>query len=811
MTNGKARTSANSTGVTTAQARPSGQLWQVPAFLMGILALVGMAYASPLTRDLDESPLEADLVTIRRALEKPGTPTADLVLLAEGAVGRANRNPARAAEAHYLMGTIYLRLAARTAGEESRDYRQKATLQLELARLGQDSLTPEDNSRLQYQRGKLTFMNNGEMALVCELISANLPGGADFLAEGYAILTEACLRKNPPDLDKALAANQKLVEACEEQNLLDVARLQRGDLLLKKNKRAEALATLDLIGPKAAPAVRLKARQMQAQAAMDENMWAKAIQWWNEVLAQPELVPGGKARIYYNLGMCNRAYDPPAHYQEAQVAWLEAESYTGEESQAASLRLAELMLAGKEPDRAFVHFQKALEKVHTIDEYRNLLVTLSEAKGLVDVACKIFEAREDTENLQTAAELLRKLAPAGTADERIAEALENSGRRLLEEAKAEGASDQAVAVLRVRANDALQRAAMAYERSAEKRAPAECIGVLWHCIECYRLADEPLKAIDALRQFVNLPAPPMRKAEAWFTLGDLQRQLKKYADASASYKKCVECNDETFTARALLHLAEMAEDEHNLADAEAMLVQIVRPLDGNLTDRPTHRTAMLMLVNLYYHQKQFDRAARQCTDLIKEDPAHPFILSVRETLGQCYRSMAWEYLEKSKINGVSAESKQQFLRERMKNLELAKEVFQSLATDLNVKAASKPLPPAEESLRRQAAITVADCYFELPNSFEEAFRSYYELFKTYSKDWEGLRACYGLTRCVNEANAQPEYANLRVVLEAADWAVEECIKNFESITRGKDAPVRDAWGKWLEDCRVELKKSRQKT
>src|SRR5439155_25203119 len=173
--------------------------------------------------------------------------------------------------------------------ERIRDEREKAGVHLELAELF--GVPATDRARLTYLRGKLLYRANGDLERVIDLLSRSLPDGADNVVEGYALLTEAHLRKTPPDLDAALAANLKQMESCEDEAVLTQARMLRGELLLRKGQRLEALKVLDQAAAKAPAPVRLRARLMQARAAMDEGLWCRAIPSWMELLAQPEATP----------------------------------------------------------------------------------------------------------------------------------------------------------------------------------------------------------------------------------------------------------------------------------------------------------------------------------------------------------------------------------------------------------------------------------------------------------------------------------------------------------------------------------------
>ncbi|HYV39916.1 MAG TPA: hypothetical protein VE988_29790, partial [Gemmataceae bacterium] len=341
MTTSTVSAAASSNGVQGPNARSLGQLWQVPAFFIGAIALALVAAAAPLAPRGDDMPLDQDLLTVRRALEKPGLLPDDVVALAESTVAHANRQPDRAGEAHFLLGAVYLRQAERhSPPDKKREERDKAGMHLELAELR--GVPEADVARLTYLRGKVAFLVAANMPRAIELLSKSLPGGADNAAEGYAMVVQAHLQGTPPDLDAALAANLKQMEFIDDDVMMAQTRLLRGELLLKKGQRTEAINFLEAIGPKAPQDLRLKARLLQATAAMEEHLWGQAIGWWTELLPYPQTVAGGKGRILYNIGLCCAHHEPPNHDKEAITAWRETQLYGNEEAQAAALRLAEL-------------------------------------------------------------------------------------------------------------------------------------------------------------------------------------------------------------------------------------------------------------------------------------------------------------------------------------------------------------------------------------------------------------------------------------------------------------------------------------
>jgi tetratricopeptide (TPR) repeat protein len=813
MSKNKVASATSSNGILGRTARPLSQLWQVPAFLLGIAALAVAAAASAFGPDEADDPVDRDLAVIRHALEKPGIPSEHIVSLAESAAGRASREPGRAGETHFLLGTIHLRLADRKATDvQRRASIEKSAMHLELAELR--GVPAADQARLTYLRGKAAYLSGANMERAIELLSKSLPEGADNAAEGYGFIVQAQLRKAVPDLDAALDANLRQLEVCDDETMLTSARLLRGELLLKKDLRVEAIKALEAIGPKAPQEVRLKARYLQAKAAMDEGMWGRAIPWWRELLVgtNASALPAGKGRIYYNLGICCLQHESPAHENEAVAAWREAQLFGGEDAQAAALRLAELRLhSGGNPAEALEFCKEALDKVASSADYQNSLLDLSKARVLLEEACRIFDKQRDNEHFLQAAELYKKLAAPGAAEELIGQAGEARGQDLLLQAQAQPEQGN---VWLVQAQDAFQKAALAYEQAADTRPPAERLDAMWRCIECYGFAQKPEQAIAVLKKFVELPAPPERKAEAWFTLAQTQRQLK-LADARQSYTQCVAFNVGTFTSRALLELADIAIETKNTADAEAVLLQVKNPPASRVADRASHELALLKLADLYINLEKFDRAVIECKELIKQYPANPRLFGVRESLANCYHEIALQAKTNAESSGATPQMKQRFMQEWSKNLETARDTYQELADDLEATAdelktkTGKGLPAAEEKSLRRALFKVGDCYYELPNFFEEAFRRYTKIFERFRAEPDALWACLRICQCWERA-AKAGHTDIDIIHEAAQADVEYCLVHFQEFEQAgafEKPEHKTQWKEWLEQCQIRLAKT----
>ncbi len=793
MTTNAATSAGSTNGVLGRAPRQVGQLWQVPVFLAGILALAIVATVSPLAQQPDVNPLQRDMDRLRQVLQKPGPLPANINSLADDVAGHASRQPERAGEAHYLFGRFYLRQAETGLQEKRGEKRGTAGLHLETAEI--KGVPPADQARLTYLRGKLAFLDGATMQQAIDLLSKSLPDGADNPGEGYGFLVQAHLRKAVPDLDAALAANLNQMDYCgDDAAMLTQARMLRGELLLKKGMRAEAIKALDAIGPKAPPAIRFKARFIQAKAAMEAQLWERAIGWWNELLASPETVPGGKGRIFYNLGVCQANLERPKHAEKAVEAWRQAQLFGGEEGQAAALQLAGMYLQSGDHDLALKRLQEALDKVTSPADYRNTLVDAGKARDLLAEACRILQ---ESDRFRDAAELYKKLAAPGVAEELIGKAFEVKGEKALNAAQL------------VQAKDEFQQAALAYEQAAESRTPVGGLDVMWRCIECYRRAEATEQAVRMLKKFVQLPASTDRKGQAWFTLAELQ----KPPEAIESYKQCVEFNNDAFTSRALLRLADMALAQKNWAEAEAVLLSIKTRVKGTLTDRASHEIALVKLAYLYFNQWKLDEAAIECREIIAQYPAHPNLFSVEELLGECHRNLAKKAGDAADKE-ILAKNKNYLEKVKAENLEEARSTFLQIANDLEAKASelqshAKPLPAAENVLLRKSQFVVAECGIDLPRWFDDSCKRYTALWQRYRDDIDGLEACGKLYLCLLKAQKE-KLLSLDDIREAAEHAVEYyChLDDSEMTAFFPNDPRRKAeWQAWLKAVHEDFQRT----
>jgi tetratricopeptide (TPR) repeat protein len=800
--------------------RAPGQLWQVPTFVAGLLALVAVTVGTGFRHAPAAFQFARELNALRGALQQPRTPPEPLLPAAEHLLTVARTDfPQRAPEAHFLLGLVRARLAERAPPDRSRDEQQQARSHLEQAEA--HGVPPEDLPRLHYYLGKLLLQSGGDLPRAIEYLSRSTARGAEDPAEGYGLLTQAYLRLQPPDVEAALRANELQLEKADDEAVLGAARLLRAELLVGHRDWANALKHLKHVGPGSPPGVRRQARYLQARCTQELKLFGEAVKLWKALLDEPSAVPGGKAHILYALGQCHANDDPRAD-AAAEARWGEAAALGGAYGQAAALRLAELALRRAEqrgPDKgagAALHwFRTALDKVNSREAYKNPVVSLDEARALFEVGCRTYREALDHERAGALAELYRKIALPGVAEEHIARAAEARAVALANQAGA-GTGPEAAAV-REQARKGYREAGAAYEQSAATYAGGEKALRLRRAAACYLRAEgraDRVQAVALLQQFLDLTKVPEQIAEGWFALAGTFRALGEGDQARRAYYACIQYPKSRQAIQARLELAELEVEQSNLTAAEGILLEILG-LAGASADRQAQEQSLFRLAELYYQQHQWEKAAYRLSDAVRQFPHNRGVLTARDRLGDCYRKLA-EVARKEGPGQATDNPQPSIYRSvRWENLEKARALYDDLADDLEKHSAVAKLSPAEDLLWRKAQFAAADCLFELPNSFSEAVRRYARLAERYPGRMEMLWACQRLLHCFSLLSS--DLGQAREVVEEARKAARAALQNVtdpqrmpdeafqvhgnEKYVEGQAQPVgwisREEWRGWL--------------
>ncbi|MBM4068910.1 MAG: tetratricopeptide repeat protein [Planctomycetes bacterium] len=801
MSAGESRLSASRVG---RASRTLGQLWQVPTFLVGLLALALVAATSPLRRDYSQQEFDDALEQLRQALKQPGIRLNEQLPLAEDLLKRSvNYSSHKVGQAHFLAGWLCQRLAEQAPPDDAAALHQKATTHLQTALAS--GVAEEDRPGLHYRLGAAFFQKGTDPEQAIDYLKKGVEAGTDEPARGYSMLVKLYMSMPKVDLDAALAANQKQLLYIEDEVELHRARLVRGELLFRKGRRIDAIKELEAIGTHAPRDVRLKARRLQARCCEDEGLWNQAIPLYKELLAEYGDTHSGRGRILFCLGRCY-ANAEPQQIVEAQENWRAVGKLGGEEGQASGLLLGSLLMSagGAQREQVVSEFTAALATVQRPADYHNGLVSLADARKIIEKSWNDFHERKQFASAEQVATLYRKIADRGVAEEKLGQT-DKAWAKDIEATAAMGTPAQ-IDEATTKIHEKYVRAAQAYEQAADARPLDEQPPLLWKSAKCYLLAKDVPLAISLLRRFVLIHNTEEVWAEGWLALADALLVTGQKEQARQAFYKCIEFPNTPFAYRARYQLAVDAIQEGNPEQAESILKQNLT-VTGPSIDREAHGKSLYECAKLLYERKNYDQASLQLKEAIRQYPNDPKARVARDHLGACYRQLALDVDKKLK-GTLTPESKRYLTTNRQNLLEEACRVYQDLADDLGRKAKpDAPLTPEEQALYRKSSFAVADLRKDL-NEMPEALRRYRILLDRYRGEPEGLLACNLIWSCASVMYLSPEHA--KAAMDAARDAIQKTLEDVDKMGpehaafKGPDRTSHEQWLRWLRQASNRL-------
>jgi tetratricopeptide (TPR) repeat protein len=767
-----------------ARYRPR-QLWQVPVFLAGVLALA-LAVLTRGVRCGGPGAEECDLAAARRLAAEPNCPVDRLQHALERPLADTAA-PVHAGEAHFLLGSAYLRLAGQAAGDQVPGLLQQARSHLEQA----DALgVPDaDRLRLAYRLGKVWFHTRADPARTADYLARSVGEAADDPAEGYALLTHAYLRLPQPDLQAALDANWKQLQLPTlNEQVLAPARLLRGELLLRLHRPDEAREILKFLKPPAPPELVLKARCLQARTYQAEDRWARAADLWKEVLAEPNLPAADAAAYRYDLAVCRRQL---GQRQEAVEVWEKLRDQGPADAAVASaLALAALRLQDPTPEAALGDFRRVVRDVHGPDDWHNALVELAQVREVFERGCIIYQTTGRHQPALELAALYERLAPPGVAQTLYARAAEAAARGLLESA---GRTQPAEAARKLAesARELFREAGRKYQASLPAAAtPAEQMERLGHCANCLVQGEECAAAVPVLQRWLKLGPPPEQVGEVWFCLGEAYRALHQEAEATAAYGECLKQRGPSgYRARYQIALLEMGRGEWDAAaDHLEENLKALR-LDP---DADAQEKSLYALGNLLYRREDYLMASVRLEEALRLYKESPRAVSGHYQLAECYRNLAGKESQNLRLaERMTPEAERHFEEQRRTWLQKAACAFEKVLRSFADRLDAGPLPEEDETLYRLACTGAAECYSSLGDD-QAAVRLYEPLAARYHDTVEGLAALAGMAQCYWRKGKNEE---ARKTLDRVRAALNGMPDSAFPSTPGSGTKVD--WEEWL--------------
>jgi tetratricopeptide (TPR) repeat protein len=783
------------------------RLWQVPVFFLGLGTLLGVTLGRPFWPPPEGAPAARDLAQARQLFAQPETTPFQLRAFVERALQQSDRFPQRAGEAHFLLGSAFLRQTGKAIGpadyvvsparrpdpeplpKEVADAWQKARVHLERAEnLG----VPEaDGLSLTYRLGKVWYHFREDPGRVADYLARSVEEAADDAAEGYAMLTQAYLRQSPPNLQGALDANKKQLDLpTGNDEVLAPARLLRGDLLLRAGNAEAAQEALQFIKPSAAPTLVVQARYLQARACQEQEQWEKAAQFWKQTLEDRSGIIPESVVPLYNLGICYRNLERPA---DAARAWEQVLSQgRGDEGPAAALGLAELRLVESNPQTALEAFARAVRDVKAPEEWNNSFWDLARTRNLFERGCLIFHATGRYELSMQLAQLYEKLAAPGAASLLYARAAESAGRVKLDQARQVRPPENAQPIAEA-AWSYFRQAARKHEGAADSApSPAEQAERLWHAAACYQQGQDPASSIRLLERLVGIGQPAERLGQVWYALAEAHRALQQEDAALAAFAECLK-QPGPYAQRARYQLA-LVQIAHGQWDRAAEdLEQNLQLLRAEPDPEAQERT-LFELCSLFFRRKNYFAATQRLEEALRLFPTSVQAPTARYQLGESCRQLA--VLESQNLRlpeRITREAQDHFMAQYRAWLQKGVASFEELLRSLTDRVNRGALTPDEETLFRLASLADADCRSNL-GDYNGAISIYEGMVIRYHHRGDSLYALASIAVCQwrkqEQEQAQATLGRMRAALKEMDDT---------AFIGPPGTMTRADWEKWIAD------------
>jgi tetratricopeptide (TPR) repeat protein len=772
-------------------------LWQVPAFLLGVAAvLVVMLVIRPRYSTDTLAAAEHQLSEARKALEDSTPDLSGALSRTKLVIAQADKYPQLSGEAHFLAGSAHLRLADEPGADTPRE-RQKARQEFDQA-LG--SGVPEaDQAKLNYRLGKVMLLLGGDATKIVALLEKSAE--ADNAAEGYGMLAMAYTRLATPDLGKALKASREQLDRAlrtSDVRLQTSARFQLGKLYLQLKMDKDARQMLARVGQEV-PEEFYEARRLLGESYEQTGEWDNAARNWAQAREDAKLAGGEKAKVLYHLGRCYAQ----GQRKEAAGVFEEVVALGGPEGQAAGIRLAE-QRADADTSTALTALSAALQGVHTAEDYRNPLLAVDDVRQVIEKIVSTAREKGDWPLARKAIDVYSSVAAPGKDDELAGQVLDVQGQALAADAKLDSAKQE-------QAMEAFRNAAAAFERAAAKTpAGPDQISRLWTSAQLFLKAGMTPRAIELLGRVTQQEGTvkPEQMGEAWLLIGNAHDTSQHLEEARAAYQKCMAYPGQ-FGLKAQLALASLDLADKHVDEAERALQDVLKKVrETPHADPEIQEQASFTLAHAAYQRqgtvkedlREYSTAEQRLKGAIEQYPESEWVDDARIKLGLCYWNEA--RLKDSALLGTQAgrsllndEEKNAYQRQRDELLTMAADQYDKVEQRmLDRRKATGRLTPRESQLLKWAEFWGTDCIFFL-RKYDEAVRRCNALAGRYERLPEEMIAL---------SQVWQTYSLMRLPEKAAETLVRmktEFAKIPDAAFDGSlNTHQRAYWEKWIDEA-----------
>jgi tetratricopeptide (TPR) repeat protein len=754
------------------------ELWQVPLFVAGVLALAvagGLFWLLP-TASLRLAARE--LAAAQAALDAGAVEDVAPHLEAAGRIYEQLGRPS--GELELLRGSVLFQQAEAAQGPTQAELYGQALVQLRSAQ--QLGVGKDVAPRLRYRLAVAQYHTGGDADTAIKEIDAALDESPRDRLAGYALLSRLYLARSKPNLTAALRANERLLAQVGLANP-NPARLQRGELLLQLKQHEEARLVLSRI-PSTAPE-HATARHLRAWSQYQGGEWQAAVELWEPALRDDVAHVPQLPQALYGLGECYQALGRTA---DAQSIWQRAqrEAPGTEEATAAAFKLALLHTAADQYDDALAQFQQGLRGL--TPDWRGAYTDAAELRQQIETTWTAWLNAGRHEPARQLARLYQPIALPGEAARRHGLASQRAGITLLRQAERTSSSQREQ--LAGEGRKLLREAGESFETAVRELGVEGDSGeLLWQSAENYLQAQEPARAAAVLEVLLRGTLTPARQQEAQVALGEAYQALRR-SEAAAKLLQQASARPGPLQLRARYLLALAQIDLGKYDAAEAVLKEIMQmPVIERGTEEL--RLARFALVHVLFRREGYADAADYLEKALATDAEQPQSVATRYWLAEAYRRAARQ--EKKSISSADTTAAREFyLKLKRQQLERALAQFQHVVSALDAGAAQQTLTAEDATRLRESRLGVGECLFNL-GRYEEAVTIYRTQFDQDGVSVGALNAGMHLTQCYLTLKKLDEAKS--TITRARGVLSQLSEKEFETAQTN-----RHAWQDWFDNA-----------
>lgn len=762
------------------------QLWQLPAFLVGLLAFVislALWFVAP---PRPEIALERSLASAWSALDAEDLSQAEnWYQVANGLAEKVPNRDRFGGELRMLRGILLFRQAHLAPDAQKADlFRQSLT---ELAEAKRSGVPPGREKLLRYLVAVTQYRTGGDPAQTAKEIEAVLDALPSERVAGYKLLLQLHLERNPPDLNAALRASERLLAQAGLTHPNPV-RLKRGQLLLQKGDVEEARIVLGRIPPSAPEYP--QARHLMAWSFCEHGQWQAALDLWEPLLNGTYDLRPVLPQALFGMGACYLAL---GRHSEAQTAWqrLEREFPRAAETRVAVFKLALLHAQAGHYADALSQFRIAVDNL--APDWKGPYADARQWREEIEALWSAWQQAGRFEQAAELASTYEQIAPLGEARRRRGLSLRELGLRSLREAERETGSKRED--LLVSGRRRLSESAECFlEAVRDLNGEGDSGELLWLAADGFLQARQLQRAEAVLELGLRGTFPPPRRADAQLALGETYLAQGKRQLAARLLRQAAgllgphQMKAKYLLALVLIDLGEYEEAESHLKEVVAL------PALGPSAD--LQRLARFALVHVLFRRDAYAEAADYLEKALSGE-SKPQMTAARYWLAEAHRRAS--RLEARSLDASDNPAAREFYRKlRQERLQKAVEQFEIVLADLDAARRRGELAAEEQVRWRESRVGRAECLMLL-GRLEDALSDLQQFVDEEPPSVSTLTAAMYLT--------QGHLA--RRQLEAARTAAARGRQILDSLSEQELESARSnrkAWQEWF-DAAVALTQS----